>query len=287
MKISYIFPVNETGKPIKEFFSEFKKKSVYLSNKEKEVFFIVSKSNEEDVKYLNSLAIRDENIKIILTNKTVDSSVALKLCLPYIKGDIVLLGDTRTEKLDLIFEKMLKRNEKGANIVQVKKKSGKFKEFFKKYAQVVYNFLVKLFTGKKDSCCETSIVLLDKLVLDVFVALEDKANFLRVCKELEGINIKTIYIDGKMVTEKKDLKTITGALITTYITSGVIGALLLSVLFVNIFAKTSLVGFNLIICGIIFVSLMCFILSICKHILDIRTAIYNDKTEFDVVNLKK
>ena len=24
-----------------------------------------------------------------------------------------------------------------------------------------------------------------------------------------------------------------------------------------------------------------------KHILDIRTAIYNDKTEFDVVNLKK
>lgn len=287
MKISYIFPVNEKEKPIKEFFSEFKKKSVYVSNKEKETFFVVSKKNEEDVKYLNSLAIRDENIKIILTDKTVDSSVALKLCLPYIKGDITLLGDTRTEKLDLIFEKMLKRSEKGANIVQVKKKAGKVKEFFKKGAQTVYNFLVKLFTGKKDSCCITSIVLLDKLVLDVLSVLEDKANFLRVCKELEGINIKTIYIDEKMATEKKDLKTITGALIATYIISGVVGALLLSILFVNIFAKINLLGFNLIICGIILVCLMCFAMSFCKHILNMRTAIYNDNTKFDVVNLKK
>ena len=104
--------------------------------------------------------------------------------MPYISGDVALLGDTTTEKLDLIFEKMLAKQEKGANIVHVKKKHSKFKEFFKNCANAFYNFLVKLFTGKKDSGCVTSIVLLDKLVVDVLSVLPDKSNFLSISNNL-------------------------------------------------------------------------------------------------------
>ena len=286
MKVSYIFPVRNE-KPIKEFFTDFKTKSVYTKQKSKETFFVVEKSAEETIKYLNSLAIRDENIKVIITEKQVEATVALKLCMPYISGDVALLGDTTTEKLDLIFEKMLAKQEKGANIVQVKKKHSKFREFFKNCANAVYNFLVKLFTGKKDSGCVTSIVLLDKLVVDVLSVLPDKSNFLRISNNLEGINIKTVYIDNKMTVEKENLKKTTGALITTYVIAGIIGACLLSILFVNTFAKTNLLGFNLIMCGIIFIFLMSIIMSISKHILDVRTANYNKDIKYDVVNLKK
>ena len=286
MKISYIFPV-VAEKPIKEFFTDFKTKSVFSKQKEKETFFVVEKNDEETIKYLNSLAIRDEGIKIIITEKKVESAVALRLCMPYISGDVALLGDTKTEKLDLIFEKMLAKQEKGANIVHINKKHSKFKEIFNKCGNVVYNFLVKLFTGKKDSGCVTSIVLLDKLVIDVLSVLPEKSNFLRISKDLEGINIKAVYIDNKMSVEKIDYKRNTPSLIATYVLTGIIGACLLSVLFVNIFAKTNLLGFNLIVCGIIFVCLVAFIIAISKHILDVRTGNYKDNENYDVVNLKK
>ena len=130
-------------------------------------------------------------------------------------------------------------------------------------------------------------MLLDKLVVDVLSVLPDKSNFLRISNNLEGINIKTVYIDNKMTVEKENLKKTTGALITTYVIAGIIGACLLSILFVNIFVKTNLLGFNLIMCGIIFIFLMSIIMSISKHILDVRTANYNKDIKYDVVNLKK
>lgn len=287
MKISYIFPVRNTEKPIKEFFEDFKKKSVYAKYKDRETFFVIEKSDEETIKYLNSLAIRDESIKVIITEKRVESTLALKLALNYATGDVALLGDTKTEKLDLIFEKMLAKKENGANIVHVEKKLSKIKKLFKTCGEFFYNFLVKVFTGKKDSGCLTSIVLLDKLVIDVLSVLPEKSNFLRIAKDLEGINIKTIYIDNKMTVEKNNYKKTTGALITTFSVCGAIAACLLLILFVNIFVKTDLIGFNLIVCGIMFICLLSFIISISKHVLDVRTANFKEEIKYDVVNLKK
>ena len=287
MKVSYIFPIIDETTDVEKFFKEFSQTKVYKDNKDNEVFFVVGADDKKNLEYLNSVAIRREEIKIFVSPEKFEHGQAVKMCLPHISGDILLLGDTKCPKLDLVFEKMISKHAKGANIVQTVKKHSNFADFFIRGAKAVYNFFVKIYTGKKDSLAITSIELIDRLVLDILLTLQNKANFLRLCDYLEGIEIKKVYIDSKLETQKQDLSKRTLPLIFTYIISGVFAATLLSILFVNIFSKANLVGFNFIMIGILFVCLIFFLLAFTKHILNIRASFaYENIEKFDMVNVE-
>ena len=67
MKVSYIFPIIDETTDVEKFFKEFSQTKVYKDNKDNEVFFVVGADDKKNLEYLNSVAIRREEIKIFVS----------------------------------------------------------------------------------------------------------------------------------------------------------------------------------------------------------------------------
>ena len=128
MNIDYFFPIFEED-DAKKFFSKFFKSKFYqtYSNVKKEekkslskqkksetqttkteehkssAYFVCCKEDKVNLEYLSSQALLHPEFKILVVDKKFCYNDAFAIALKHFKGDVVLLGDLKIEKLDLVF----------------------------------------------------------------------------------------------------------------------------------------------------------------------------------------
>lgn len=310
MKIDYFFPIFAEDNA-KNFFSKFfktkffqeyssikkedKKAASKENKKEKQVkenkpeeklesyennfYFVCGKEDKNNLEYLSSQALLHPEFKIFVVDKNFSYNDAFAIALNSFKGDIVLLGDLKIAKLDLVFEKCMQKKEK-CNMVHVVKRRDGFKGFFKNLFIKTYNFFIKLFTGKNDRFNVISLGLIDKHIIQLLQVLPNKSCYLKNTKELKGFETRSIYIDPKTKTYKKSFRTMTSSLIISISATASFSALLLAIILLNVFLSVA-PAFNILMAMGMFLCIILNTLFLPKHIFDIRNA--KDKNfSFDI-----
>ncbi|NCB48156.1 MAG: hypothetical protein EOM55_00790 [Clostridia bacterium] len=269
MDISYLIPIFENN-DAKIFFETFLSSKFFCEHKNVQILTYVAKSDEKNLKVLKDLSKKNSIIKVFIEEKTFSYNSVYKKAINIMKGDILLLGDAEIQNLDLIFSKCLEKYKLGANIVLVKKRFSGIKNFFISAFENFYNFVIKIFTGKKDRFNIISLGLYDKNVIDVFKTLPEKCCFLKNTKNLFGFSSRTIYIESKVKTNKLDFKKMTTTLLFAIISFFLSFVLFLTTLFLNVFLQQVPPEYNLFaIFGCIILLILASIISP-KHFYNIR-----------------
>ena len=285
MKIEYFFPVFKEDN-IKEYLANFRKTDFFKKHENYKFLFVCFKEDKTNLEYLSKEALKHENYKILVADKEFTYNDAFYLSISHFKADVLLLGDTKISRIDLVFEKCLEKYDKNCNVVHIIKAHKGFKGFWVNLALKAYNFFIKMFTGKKDRCNVISLGLIDKHVMDVLKVLPHKNCFLKNTKALKGFETRSIYIDGKTKTYKLNLKQKTFGLIGTYISlASAVGLLGLQIL-LNALIESSMVGYNILSVIAILVSLVTLSIMFPKHIFDVRNR-ENRKVEFNIEEINK
>ena len=278
MKISYVFPVIGLNTDVKTFFGEFSKTNFFKKYAEDyELFFVADRANEEVIAAVKKMIKTNKKIKLLELEKVFNYGMAFRYCVPYIKGDVTLLGDVAYSDNASVFEELMAKHAQGANVVHVKQKKYGFKAFIDKCFGAMYNFFTKLFTGKEDSRALISLGLCDKMVTDVLTELPEKSNFLRNCKNLDGVETECVEVEPDATLYKPDYMIFTPSLISTIVMFAVFVLSVGSLVAVNIVKAQSLLFINIVLIFVLFISLLSIFILLNKHVLDIRNDNYKSK----------
>ena len=303
MKVDYFFPIFVED-DAKKFFSKFFKSKFYQEyslaskskdksdgkkntdknisqNNESHVYFVCYKEDKNNLEFLSKQALLHPEYKIFVTDKEFSYNDAFEIALKHFKGDVVLLGDLKISKLDLVFEKCMQKREKCSVVHVIKRRAG-FKGFFKNLFIKFYNFFIKLFTGKKDRFNVISLGLIDKHIVELLQVLPTKSCFLKNTKDLKGFETRSIYIDAKTKTYKKSYATKTSSLITVVSSFSVFIGTLLAIILLNVFL-TVLPLINILLAMTMFSCLVLCLLFLPKHVFDIR----NSKSKNSAYEIKE
>jgi|GEM_PF-6506880 len=276
MKVSYVFPVVSLSADVKAFYEEFSNTSFFKKYKNNyELFFVLDKENEANIKAVKNMIKTNKSIKLLELEHVFNYGTAFRLCVPYIKGDVALLGDIMYNDNAAVFEDMMVKHKAGANIVHVKEKKYGFKAFVDKCFEKVYNLFVKLFTGKEDDRGLLSMGLMDSLVIDVLSELPEKSNFLRNCRTLEGVVIDSVEIEPTDKKHKPEFFVKTFSLIASIVMGVVFILSIGSLITVNAVKPKSIIALNIILFFVLLVSILSIFIMLNKHVLDVRNDNYS------------
>ncbi len=276
MKINYFFPVF-LGDKIDTCLKNFKSSTFFKKYSNYNFIYVCDIADVENKKVLETEVKKNKKDKLILLDKCFTYNDAFYNAISYFDGDVLLLGDTKINRIDLVFEKCMQKYEKNINVVHVIKKQTKFKGFILNTLKAIYNFFINIFTGKKDRMNLVSLGLIDKSILELLKVLPNKCCFLKNTKDLLGFETRTIYIPQDTKTYKLNYKKKTGALLSFIISSIVMFSLIITLILLNIFIKQDILVYNLL--GILFIA-FCISISVTtlpKHFFDIRN--YENKQD--------
>ena len=272
MKITYFFPVFRDNNA-KVFFDEFLKSDFYLSHDTQDIVCVVNATDKENVDYLKDISAKEPIFKVFLSEKDFSFNSAFKSSLDYFEGDVVLLGDLKVPKIQLLFEKCLQKHQKGAKIVHVSKHYGKVKGFFVSIWRAVYKMFSRFFTGKTDAYNIESLGLLDKDFVELIKELPHKCCFLKNTKDHYEISSGNIVVDGKVPHHKTELKKSTLAIKTCMVCSLLFATNLLLLLLLNLTIE-GLFMTNILIALLEILLAIMIIVTIPKHFFDCRNIVY-------------
>ena len=279
MKVEYFFPVFKED-DIKQILTNFKNSKCFKENKEYSFTFVCEKTDKKNLEILSAESLRNQESKVLVLDKPFTYNDAFHQAVSTFNADVVLLGDTKVARIDLVFEKCLEKFKNGANIVQITKRISGFKGFFKNLRNKIYNFFVKIFTNKKDRMNVVSLGLIDKHIIELLAVLPNNCCFLKNTKSFTGFESRTIYIDPNTITYKESYKKMTPALKTSIWSFGVtVGLISLQVL-LNCLIKNPLTAYNIISCIVIFLSIITGTIFLQKHFFEIRN--FETNTKFNV-----
>lgn len=269
MKLDYFFPVFKDDSA-KTFLTSFIKSKFFVEHSDYNIFFVVESSDQQNIDFLSSEALRHPEYKVIVADKSFTYNDAFSLAIKYFKGEVVLLGDMKLARNDLIFESCLQKKQKNASVVHVVKKRTGFKGFWFNLFAKVYNFFIKIYTGKKDRLNIISLGLIDKNIVELLQVLPNKRCFIKNTKDLKGFETRTIYVSPTTKVYKPSFKKKTGALTTFFVSLGVFFVSLLAAIFVNALAKNLPPIVNIFLVFIMFASLILCVMNLPKHFYDCR-----------------
>ena len=280
MRINYFFPIfkNDDAKACIE---RFFKTENFKKHKDYKMVFCCHEQDKTNLKYLKE--IKNKNVEVLALNEQFSYNDAFNNAIEHFDGDVVLLGDCKIEKIDVVFEKCLEKNKQGASVVHVVKRYRGFKSFLYGLFHPIYNFFVKIFTNKKDRLNAVSLGLIDKDVIDVLKTLPKKRCFLKNTKDLLGFDTRTIYIDGRTTLYALNYKEKTASLTTAKIATGVNVISLLLIILLNCFLKLP-IAINIVLGVMLFSSIVVIALFLPKHFFDVRN--FPSKKVFKVKEIK-
>ncbi len=271
MKITCLFPIFKNDN-VQDFFIKFTKSKFFKSHKDISILVYVQDSNSKAVEFFYEFSKDKPYLNILLTNKNFTYNDAFYNSLKVLDCDILLLGDTKIQNVDLVFTKCLEKQKQGANIVHVQRKQNKFKTFFTRMFRGLYNFFVKLYTSNIDKCNITSLGLIDKDILDILKTLPNKCCFLKNTPVFKGFTTKTIFIDDNVKTYKNNYAYFSSALKIVTLFSSIFFVTLTTLILGNVFLSGDKSVFNIITILTLVISLIIIVFMLPKHFFDIRNS---------------
>lgn len=280
MNINYFFPVFANDN-IKDYLKNFKSSTFFKSHENFNFIFVCDQNDKTNLATLKTEVKKNKGSKLITLNKPFIYNDAFYYAIQYFNGDVVLLGDTKVARIDLVFEKCMQKYNKNINVVHIVKKQTKFKGFIFNILNSVYNFFIKIFTNKLDRLNVISLGLIDKNIIDILKTLPTKCCFLKNTKSLLGFETRTIYIPPKTLTYKLNFKKKTWSLISCIVGTVLTLCLITTLILLNCFIKQNVLVYNIIGVVLIAFSLSTTIITLPKHFFDIRNY-ENRDSEFEV-----
>jgi hypothetical protein len=272
MKVSYLFPVFKDDNA-QSFFEKFFASKFFSSHDDCEILAYVSSSDKNNVETLKNFAQKNKNFFLNIIEEPLDYNFVFREAVTKVKGDILLLGDCKVNNIDILFSKCVEKHKSGANIVFVKQKKRGIKKFFANMFQSIYNFFIRLFTGKKDRFNIISLGLYDKNVVDLFATLPNKCCFLKNTKDMFEFSSKTIYIDESVKTFRPNFAQKSNALIASIISISLFVVLLATTIVLNATLSSVAFEFNIISIFLLIIFLVSFAMLFPKHFFDIRNEV--------------
>ena len=197
MKVSIIVPVYFNEKNLELLYDDIKSKFIDKINYNYEIIFVDDGSKDNSFEVLKKLKKIDNNIKIYRLSKNFGSHSALLCGLNYSTGDcaIIKAADLQ-EPTEMIFD-MIEKWKTGCNVVIALRKSrndGKFNDLFSNlYYRLVNKFILK--EMPKDGF---DVYLIDRKVINVLLALDEKNSALTGQIIWSGFNTGFVYYDRKV-----------------------------------------------------------------------------------------
>lgn len=286
MKIDYFFPIFKDD-DTKTFLINFVKSSFFKEHANYNMFFVVENSDKKNLEFLSGEALRHPEYKILITDKEFSYNDAFSLAIKHFKGDVVLLGDLKLARNDLIFENCLAKNQKNASVVHVVKKRTGFKGFWFNLVAKIYNFFIKIFTNKKDRLNITSLGLIDKNIVELLQVLPNKRCFLKNTKNLKGFETRTIYVNSNTKVYKPNFKQKTTSLVTFGVSMCIFWLTMFFTILTNVLVPYTPPIVNILFVFIIFASLILCSLTLPKHFFDCRNKDFmSSKLNVNFINIE-
>ncbi len=266
MKITCLFPIFKNDQP-KKFFDYFLNTD-FGKQKDVNLLCVMEQTNTQAIEYFKQL--NSKKISLFLADKSFTYNDIFYPVIKDLDADVLLIGDVKIKNIDVLFNKCLELNKKGANVVQIMKKHNKFKTFFHNLFGKFYNLFVKLYTTSYDRLNEISLGLYDKDVIDIFKTLPNKCCFIKNTPYLKGFITKTIFVEDNIKTHKNNYLTPTTSLKAVIGSSVVFLLSLIGLILGNIFLTADKSTLNIITILIMILSLLIITFLIPKHFFDIR-----------------
>ena len=178
-KISVVIPMYYEEAVVYECYNRVVNSLKKLNNYEYEIVVIDDGSKDKTLKILESLAVNDNNLKIISFSRNFGHQAAVTAGLKETTGDVVVIIDADLQDPPELIEKMIKLWEDGNDVIYAKRNVRKGESRFKLYtAKMFYRVLNGLSDIEipKDT---GDFRMADKKVVDVINSLPEHNKFLR------------------------------------------------------------------------------------------------------------
>lgn len=178
-KISVVIPMYYEEAVVYECYNRVVNSLKKLNNYEYEIVVVDDGSKDKTLKILESLAVNDNNLKIISFSRNFGHQAAVTAGLKETTGDVVVIIDADLQDPPELIEKMIKLWEDGNDVIYAKRKVRKGESRFKLYtAKMFYRVLNGLSDIEipKDT---GDFRMADKKVVDVINSLPEHNKFLR------------------------------------------------------------------------------------------------------------
>ena len=141
-KISVVIPMYYEEAVVYECYNRVVNSLKKLNNYEYEIVVIDDGSKDKTLKILESLAVNDNNLKIISLSRNFGHQAAVTAGLKETTGDVVVIIDADLQDPPELIEKMIKLWEDGNDVIYAKRKVRKGESRFKLYtAKMFYRVL--------------------------------------------------------------------------------------------------------------------------------------------------
>ncbi len=178
-KISVVIPMYYEEEVVKECYIRTKVVLNGLNNFEHEIIFVNDGSKDKTLEYLEEIADKDNNVKVISFSRNFGHQVAVTAGLKYVTGDCCLIIDSDMQDPPELLVDMIKLWEQGNDVIYAKRKVRKGESKFKLItAKMFYRILNGLSDVEipKDT---GDFRLADRKVIDVINSMPEHNKFLR------------------------------------------------------------------------------------------------------------
>lgn len=194
-RLSIVVPVHNEAENIPILYlalDKTSKQASYLF----ELIFVDDGSTDRSLSVLEDLARTDRRIRIIEFARNFGKEAAVSAGLHAATGDAVVMLDADMQHPPELMVKMLRKWQKGADIVVGLRAYSEKESWFKKLSSWMFYKIMKLCGVKQITPRATDYRLVDRKVVDAFKALTERNRMTRALLDWLGFRRKYIYFEA-------------------------------------------------------------------------------------------
>lgn len=173
MKLSIIVPIYYNADTLELMYSDLKEKVLNVLDYEYELILVNDGSKDESLAVMKKLKEQDSHIKIYSLSRNFGSHAAILCGLEHMTGDCAVVKAADMQEPSELILKMVESWKNGNNVVLAVREE-RNEGFFKKYFANLYYTLVRKMALPNMPETGFDIYLLDKKVVKVMSALDEK-----------------------------------------------------------------------------------------------------------------
>ncbi len=175
-KINIIIPIFNEEENIEGIYNAIKK---ILTDQNVEIIFVDDGSNDNSLKIINNLSIKNKDIKYIAFSRNFGHQIALTAGIDAADGDIIIMMDADFQHPVELLPKMLDKYKEGFDVIQmVKINQGKRNFLIRIYTSIFY-YLFRKFSDLNLSNNVSDFRLISKKVAIQLKKVNERERFIR------------------------------------------------------------------------------------------------------------
>ncbi len=147
MDITVVVPVMDEEETLRELYSKLKDVLNKLGSDESEIIFIDDGSKDKSFEILKSIALSDENVRVIRFRTNFGQTAAMSAGFKYAKGNIIVTIDADLQNDPEDIPKLLKKMDEGYDVVSGWRRKRKDKFLTRRIPSFFANKIISRITG--------------------------------------------------------------------------------------------------------------------------------------------